>query len=157
MPDNIITESTPSADFNNQTLADILTELKTLNQNFSDFTEYEKKRDSDADLKASEDEKALAEEKAAEKAAQDSQQEEADPVQGVLVDMQSMLKNIDTSLSALSGNETVDYSDTLTEISDSSEQIQLNSYFQIAGILVIICYCGLFIGSEFVKHFFRKW
>lgn len=129
-----------------QTLDELLYELRTLNQNFAAFTEYEMQRDADQD-------------------AQDAvitpipvtPVPTEDPTQDVLVDIQSMLKSIDENMSMLSGNETVDYSETLQTISDTSTSVELSSYVQIGCLLVVIVSIAMIIGSEIAKLFFKKW
>lgn len=129
-----------------QTLDELLYELRTLNQNFAAFTEYEMQRDADQD-------------------AQDAvitpipvtPVPTEDPTQDVLVDIQSMLKSIDENMSMLSGNETVDYSETLQTISETSTSVELSSYVQIGCLLVVIVSIAMIIGSEIAKLFFKKW
>ncbi|MDD3278629.1 MAG: hypothetical protein PHG16_07060 [Lachnospiraceae bacterium] len=147
-----VSEELPAVDYSTN-INELLAELKTLNQNLSDFVEYEKHRDELSDQAQAEKDAAVT----PTPTPTPTPEVTKDPKQEILVDMQSMLKSVDANVSALSGNETVDYSETLTQISDSAATTELNSYLQIGCLLSIMICIGMILGSEFAKHFFRKW
>ena len=134
-----------SESINNETLQQMLEQMKQLNENFTEFTQYIEERDKKADAKEQQQE--------AEKKALSEQQQKDTSLQQESVD--SYLAKLTDIHTALTDFEK-DYQTTSTATRGSVENIEYNTNFDFIFSAVTVGLLALVIGVLIGRTFFRK-
>lgn len=132
-----------------QLLQEILQELKTLNSNFSQYTQYSYDRDATADEKAEQEEEDKAQQ---EQAQADQEQQQRDADQNETATTLSTLTDIHSTLS--------DFEDAYKNTTESStvvnDNLLFNSNMQFILSTVGVGLLGILFGSFLARVIFRK-
>ena len=134
-----------SESINNETFQQMLEQMKQLNENFTEFTQYIEERDKKADAKEQQQEK---EQKAlSEQQQKDTslQQESVDSYLSKLTDIHATLTDFEK-----------DYQTTSVATRGSVENIEYNTNFDFIFSAVTVGLLALVIGVLIGRTFFRK-
>ena len=145
-------EQTNSSSVSEDTLSQILEELKTLNENVAEYKEYVYERNENADKEA----KAKAEEEAKVKA--DAEKAEAEQEQAkqesedITTDTLTELAGIHSTLSDFSNT----YKQSYTETASINDNLEYNSNMQFVVSAVGVGLLALLLGFILARTVFRK-
>lgn len=145
-------EQTNSNSLNDDTLSQILQELKTLNENVTEYKEYIYKRNEDSDkeskAKAEEEAKVKADAEKAEAEKEQAKQESADITNNTLAE----LTGIHSVLSDFSDT----YKQAYTETASINDNLEYNSNMQFVVSSIGVGLLALLFGFIFARTVFRK-
>lgn len=135
-------------------LQQILTELKTMNENFSSYYTYVSDRDISL-AQEREQEKEL-ERLTQEEQAQSEETTAVNPYDEQLSNIQTVLSSVDESLKTVSNTETIDYTEKIQAMQTTQENIEYNTNYAVLLGFVVIAVLGVLAGFIFARNFFRK-
>lgn len=142
-------EQTNSSSVNEDTLLQILEELKTLNKNVSEYQEYIYKRNEESDKQAKQKEEQ--EQKALQESAKAQEQEDkasesvTDATLSKLSDIHSVLSDFDST-----------YKEAYTQTSAINDNLEFNSNMQFVISGVGVGLLALLLGFVLARMIFRK-
>ena len=145
-------EQTNSSSVNEDTLLQILQELKILNENVSEYKEYVYERNENADkeakVKAEEEAKVKADAEKAEAEQEQAKQESED----ITTDTLAELAGIHSTLSDFSNT----YKQAYTETASINDNLEYNSNMQFVVSSIGVGLLALLLGFIFARTVFRK-
>lgn len=142
-------EQTNSSSVNEDTLLQILEELKTLNKNVSEYQEYIYKRNEESDKqaiqKAEQEQKALQESAKAQEQEDKASESVTDATLSKLSDIHSVLSDFDST-----------YKEAYTQTSAINDNLEFNSNMQFVISGVGVGLLALLLGFVLARMIFRK-